>query len=314
MEISDFTKPKVKTKRKDYSWMIPYLFISPWVIGFIAFTAGPLILSLVMSFHDWPVIGQSSFIGFGNYIRMFTQDPQFYRSLTLTLRFAAIFVPLNMSIALLLAVLISKEVKGVTFFRVIFYIPSVVSGVAVAIIWGWILDSNFGILNYLLGLIGIQGPAWLQDPQWAIFAIVIASGWGVGNMMLIFYTDIKSIPKTYYEAAVMDGASPIRQFFQITLPIITPTILFNLVTSTITALQQLTLVILLTGGGPLRSTYFYGLFVYNNAFRHHELGYASANAWIMFLIILSLTLLIFKSSSAWVFYENDTKNKKVKGK
>ncbi|WP_373738115.1 carbohydrate ABC transporter permease, partial [Jeotgalibaca porci] len=257
-----------------------------------------------------PVIGESTFIGLGNYIRMFTQDSQFWDSLGLTLKFAVIFVPLNMIIALVLAMLIATNVKGSNLFRVIFYIPSVVSGVAVAIIWGWILDSNNGILNYILSLVGIDGPLWLQDPKWAIVAIVIASAWGVGNMMLIFYTHIKSIPSSYYEAAVIDGATPLQQFFKITIPIITPTILFNLVTSTISALQQLTLVILLTGGGPMKSTYFYGLFVYENAFKHHRLGYASANAWVMFFIILGMTAVIFKSSSAWVFYENEVKKTK----
>ncbi|WP_373752375.1 carbohydrate ABC transporter permease [Jeotgalibaca porci] len=297
-------------KSKVMEKLTPYLFISPWLIGLFAFTAGPLALSLVMSFYDWPVIGESTFIGLGNYIRMFTQDSQFWDSLGLTLKFAVIFVPLNMIIALVLAMLIATNVKGSNLFRVIFYIPSVVSGVAVAIIWGWILDSNNGILNYILSLVGIDGPLWLQDPKWAIVAIVIASAWGVGNMMLIFYTDIKSIPSSYYEAAVIDGATPLQQFFKITIPIITPTILFNLVTSTISALQQLTLVILLTGGGPMKSTYFYGLFVYENAFKHHRLGYASANAWVMFFIILGMTAVIFKSSSAWVFYENEVKKTK----
>ncbi|WP_373738619.1 carbohydrate ABC transporter permease [Jeotgalibaca porci] len=301
---------RLSKKSKVMEKLTPYLFISPWLIGFFAFTAGPLALSLVMSFYDWPVIGESTFVGLGNYIRMFTQDPQFWNSLGLTLKFAVIFVPLNMIIALVLAMLIATNVKGSNLFRVIFYIPSVVSGVAVAIIWGWILDSNNGILNYILSLVGIDGPLWLQDPKWAIVAIVIASAWGVGNMLLIFYTDIKSIPSSYYEAAVIDGATPLQQFFKITIPIITPTILFNLVTSTISALQQLTLVILLTGGGPMKSTYFYGLFVYENAFKHHRLGYASANAWVMFFIILGMTAVIFKSSSAWVFYENEVKKTK----
>ncbi|WP_373711750.1 carbohydrate ABC transporter permease [Jeotgalibaca porci] len=301
---------RLSKKSKVMEKLTPYLFISPWLIGFFAFTAGPLALSLVMSFYDWPVIGESTFIGLGNYIRMFTQDSQFWDSLGLTLKFAVIFVPLNMIIPLVLAMLIATNVKGSNLFRVIFYIPSVVSGVAVAIIWGWILDSNNGILNYILSLVGIDGPLWLQDPKWAIVAIVIASAWGVGNMMLIFYTDIKSIPSSYYEAAVIDGATPLQQFFKITIPIITPTILFNLVTSTISALQQLTLVILLTGGGPMKSTYFYGLFVYENAFKHHRLGYASANAWVMFFIILGMTAVIFKSSSAWVFYENEVKKTK----
>lgn len=313
MELkTELVNVKNKKKKKDISWLIPYLFISPWLLGFFAFTLGPLILSLYMSFHDWPVIGEATFVGFKNYIDMFTTDTQFFKSIGITIRFALVFVPLNMIIALILAVMISKDVKGIPLFRVIFYIPSVVSGVAVAIIWGWILDSNNGILNYLLSLVGIDGPLWLKDPKWAIIAIIIASGWGVGNMMLIFYTDIKGIPRSYYEAAVIDGASPWKQFINITLPIITPTILFNLITSTITALQQLTLVILLTGGGPLKSTYFYGLYVYENAFKHHKLGYASANAWVMFVVILSLTAIIFKSSSSWVFYENEVKSRSKK--
>ncbi|RRD96442.1 sugar ABC transporter permease [Clostridiales bacterium COT073_COT-073] len=288
----------------------PYLFISPWVIGFLAFTMGPLLLSLGMSFFDWSITGTPEFIGAGNYIKMFTKDPQFYKSLAITIRFALIFVPLNMVVALILAMLITQPIKGVKIFRTIFYVPAVVSGVAISIIWGWLLDSNYGIINYLLSLLGIQGPKWLVDPKWAIFAIIFASAWGVGTMMLIFYTAIKSIPPSLYEAAALDGAGPIRQFFFITIPMITPTILFNLITSLIGALQQLTLVLLLTNGGPLRSTYFYGMYVYNNAFKHHKLGYASANAWIMFVVILLLTALVFRSSSAWVFYEAEKKGGK----
>lgn len=302
-----------KKKKREFRKCAPYLFITPWIIGFVGFTLGPLLFSLYMSLHDWPVTREPIFVGLQNYINMFTKDPQFYKSIILTFKFAVIFVPLNMVIALILAMLLTQHVKGVRFFRTIFYLPSVISGVAISIIWGWIFNTKYGILNYLLKLIGVEGPQWLVNPRWAIIAVVIASAWGVGSMMLIFYTNIKSIPKDYYEAAVMDGASPLRQFFSITIPIITPTILFNLITSTITALQQLTLVILLTGGGPLKSTYFYGLYVFENAFKHQRLGYASANAWIMFLIILCLTAIIFKSSDAWVFYEAEVKSaKKIK--
>lgn len=285
----------------------PYLFISPWIIGVLLFTLGPLILSLIMSFYDWPITSSPEFVGLGNYKQMFTSDPQFYKSLTITFKFAIIFVPLNMIIALFLAMLISQPLKGVKVFRTIFYIPAVVSGVAISTIWAWLLDGNYGIINYLLEFIGIEGPQWLIDPKWAIFAIIFASAWGVGTMMLIFYTSIKSIPPALYEAAALDGAGPVKSFFKITIPMITPTILFNLITSLIGALQQLTLVLLLTKGGPMKSTYFYGLYVYNNAFKHHKLGYASANAWVMFIVILCLTALVFKSSDAWVFYENEVK-------
>lgn len=297
----------------------PYLFILPWIIGFLVFTIGPLIFSLIMSFFDWPLTSTPEFVGVENYIKMFTDDPQFWKSLTISLKYAAIFVPLNMVVALFLAMLITQPVKGVKIYRTIFYIPAVISGVAVSIIWGWILNGDYGVLNYLLSLLGIEGPKWLVDPAWALLAVIIASAFGVGTMMLIFYTDIKNIPIDVYEAASLDGASPARQFFSITLPIITPTLLFNLITSIINSFQQVTLVMLLTGGGPLKSTYFYGLYTYNNAFKHHKMGYASANAWVMFIIILILTALVFKSSSAWVFYETeaggaDKKKKKRGGK
>ena len=304
---------KVLAKVNKRAW--PYLFILPWIIGFLVFTLGPLVLSFVMSFFDWSITGTPKFRGLGNYIEMFTTDDQVLKSLSISLKYAAIFVPLNMIIALVLARLISQPVKGAKFFRTIFYIPAVISGVAVSIIFGWLLNGNYGVINYLLSLLGIDGPQWLVDPKWAIIAVIFASAFGVGSMMLIFYTDIKNIPIDLYEAAAIDGAGPARQFFSITLPMITPTILFNLITSIISSFQQVTLVMLLTNGGPMKSTYFYGLMTYNNAFKFHKLGYASANAWVMFIIILLLSALVFKSSDTWVFYESTAnKNKAKKGK
>lgn len=304
---------KVQAKVNKRAW--PYLFILPWIIGFLVFTLGPLVLSFVMSFFDWSITGTPKFRGLGNYIEMFTTDDQALKSLSISLKYAAIFVPLNMIIALVLAMLISQPVKGAKFFRTIFYIPAVISGVAVSIIFGWLLNGNYGVINYLLSLLGIDGPQWLVDPKWAIIAVIFASAFGVGSMMLIFYTDIKNIPIDLYEAAAIDGAGPARQFFSITLPMITPTILFNLITSIISSFQQVTLVMLLTNGGPMKSTYFYGLMTYNNAFKFHKLGYASANAWVMFIIILLLSALVFKSSDTWVFYESTAnKNKAKKGK
>ena len=303
-------------KKKFLKTATPYFFILPWIIGFLVFTFGPLLLSLIMSFFDWPLTGEKVFVGLGNYIEMFTQDDQVLKSLGISLRYAAIFVPLNLILALFLAMLITQPLRGVKVYRAIFYIPAAISSVAISIIWSWILNSDYGVLNYLLSLIGIEGPDWLVDPAWAIFAVILASAFGVGTMMLIFYTDMKNISTEIYEAASIDGAGPARKFFSITLPIITPTLLFNLITSIISSFQQVTLVMLLTGGGPLQSTYFYGLMTYNNAFKHHKMGYASANAWVMFIIILLLTALVFKSSSAWVFYESEVKadNKKKKKK
>lgn len=291
----------------------PYIFILPWFLGVLMFTAGPLIMSLVMSFFDWPVIGEAKFIGLGNYIELFKGDRQFYESLAITFKFSAIFVPLTIILSLVLALIITKPVKGMNILRVIFYLPTVVSSVAVSIIWGWILNTDYGVLNYLLSLIGVDGPDWLNSKSWAIVALVIASGWTVGTLMLVFYTALKGISVDVYEAAKIDGAGEARTFFSITLPLITPTLLFNIVTSFISSLQNLALVMLLTQGGPMKSTYMYGLFVYDNAFGKSRLGYAAAGAWVMFFIIMILTSLIFKSSDTWVYNkEASTKRKKVK--
>ena len=288
--------------------VIPYLFIAPWFIGMILFILGPLVMSFIMSFYDWPVIGERVFVGIGNYVELFTKDDQFYKSLYITFKFTLFFVPFNIIIALILAVLISKNLKFISVFRVIFYLPTVVSSVAVSIIWGWILNTEFGILNYGLSVFDILGPDWLNSELWALIALVIVSGWTVGTMMLVFYTALKGISVDIYEAAIIDGSGPMNTFFKITLPLITPTLLFNTVTAIIGALQNLALVLLLTNGGPLNSTYMYGLFVYNNAFKKSRLGYASASAWIMFILILMITGIMFKTSKKWVFNYSDNKD------
>ena len=288
--------------------VIPYLFIAPWFIGMILFILGPLVMSFIMSFSDWPVIGERVFVGIGNYVELFTKDDQFYKSLYITFKFTLFFVPFNIIIALILAVLISKNLKFISVFRVIFYLPTVVSSVAVSIIWGWILNTEFGILNYGLSVFDVLGPDWLNSELWALIALVIVSGWTVGTMMLVFYTALKGISVDIYEASIIDGSGPINTFFKITLPLITPTLLFNTVTAIIGALQNLALVLLLTNGGPLNSTYMYGLFVYNNAFKKSRLGYASASAWIMFVLILIITGIMFKTSKKWVFNYSDNKD------
>ncbi|MDH8678049.1 sugar ABC transporter permease [Fusibacter bizertensis] len=294
---------KIKLKKE----IIPYLFIMPWILGFLIFTIGPLIFSLIISFFDWPIVGQPTFVGFGNYIRMFTKDKMFTHSLFITVKFAIIFVPLYMGIALGLALLLNQKIKGQSFFKTVFYLPSVISGVALSMIWIWIFDFKYGVINYLLSLIGIAGPNWLGDPKWSLIAMVIASLWGQGTMVLIFLGALREIPKDYYEASMIDGANSLQRFYKITLPLITPALLFNLIMTIIAAFQQLTLALLMTKGGPSNSTYFYAMYVYNNAFKHFEMGYASANAWIMFFIILTLSLLVFKSSSLWVYYESEVK-------
>ncbi|WP_442601295.1 carbohydrate ABC transporter permease [Paenibacillus sp. KN14-4R] len=292
----------------------PYLFILPWILGFVFFTLGPMLYSLVISLFDYPIVGDSKFIGFDNYINMFTDDPLFWKSLWVTVKFAIYFVPLNLIISLLLAVLLNLKVKGSGIFRTIFYLPSVISGVALAMIWAWVYSGDFGILNYILSLFGIEGPDWLRESGWSMTAMVGASLWGQGSMMLIFLAGLKAIPKDLYESSSLDGAGKIKQFFKITLPMLSPTILFNVITSIISAFQQLTLALTLTGGGPMNETHFYAMYVYENAFKYFHLGYSAANAWFMFLIVLVLTMAVFKSTSMWVYYEGELKkNKSAKG-
>ena len=236
------------------SRIIPYLFIAPWILGFLIFTIGPLIFSFVMSFFDWPIVGETTFIGFDNYKNMFTNDKMFRHSLMVTVKFAVMFVPLYIGIALGLALLLNQKVKGQSFFKTVFYLPSVISGVALSMIWLWIFDNKYGVVNYLLSMVGIAGPNWLGDPKWAMVAMVIASLWGQGTMVLIFLGALKDIPQDYYEAANIDGANCFHKFFNITLPLITPALLFNLIMTIIAAFQQLTLALLMTKGGPQKST------------------------------------------------------------
>ena len=304
-----------KSKSKKKIDLTPYFFISPWIIGFLLFTLGPLIFSLIISFFNWPIIGNAEFVGFKNYTTMFTKDPQFWTSFGITIKFAFLFVPLNIISALILAILLNQNVKGSGVFKTIFYLPSVISGVALAMIWSWVFSGEYGILNYFLSLFHIEGPNWLLDSKWAIVSMVLASLWGQGTMMLIFLTGLKNIPAELYEAAEVDGANAFHKFFKITLPMLSPTILFNIITSIINAFQQLTLALLLTGGGPAGATYFFAMYVYDNAFKYFKMGYSAANAWFMFIIILLLTLIVFKTSSKWVYYEGEsTVNKKEKKK
>lgn len=285
----------------------PWLFISPWILGFLLFTLGPLVFSFVMSLHDWPVVGQRTFVGLGNYRDMVLHDPQFWESLRITVKFACLFVPLNIGLAFLLAVLLNLNLKGTPIYRTAFYLPSVISGVALVMIWRWLYADEYGLLNYLLGLAGIDGPNWLGDKTWAIIAITIASVWGLGGSMLIFLAGLQSIPKELYEAARVSGVPAWAQVIHITLPMLSPMLLFTFITSIISAFQQLTIALLLTKGGPVGSTYFFAMYIYDNAFKYHDMGYAAAMSWVMFLIILVLSMLVMRWSSAWVYYEGEVK-------
>ena len=281
-----------------------YLFASPWIIGFLLFTAGPIILSFFFSFCDYRVLSPARWVGTGNYRNLIGDDPLFWKSLWNTCFYALFHVPLAIAGALLLAILLNQEVRGIRLFRTIFYLPSVISGVAVSVLWMWILNSEYGLLNASLAKVGVQGPGWLSDPAWSKPAIVVMSMWGIGGGMIIFLAALQGLPRHLYESATIDGANPIHQFLYITIPLISPAIFFNLVIGVISSFQVFTQAYVMTNGGPLDSTLFYALYLFRTAFQFFRMGYASAMAWILFAVVLSLTLLQMKLSRRWVYYES----------
>jgi multiple sugar transport system permease protein len=286
-----------------------FFFILPWLVGFLLFTVGPMIASLYYSFTEYNVIQPPKWIGLENYIKMF-QDEIFWQSLKVTLKFAAIALPLNLIIGYLLAVLLNQDIPKVNLWRTLYYLPSVISGVAVAILWMRIFNPRLGWLNFFLKSINIDGPGWLQDPQWAVPALIIMSLWSVGGTMIIYLAGLQSVPTPLYDAAKMDGANNFQEFWHITLPMTSPVIFFNLIIGLIGTFQYFTVAYTTSGGsgGPARSTLFYNLYLYLNAFMYSNMGYASAMAWILFTIVLAITLLVFRSSLIWVFYEGQPRS------
>ncbi|NMB11476.1 MAG: sugar ABC transporter permease [Firmicutes bacterium] len=284
-----------------------YLFISPWIIGFLLFLGGPIVASAVLSFTDWNLLNPPSWVGVDNYLTIFTDDDMFWQSLKVTAIYTGASVPLGLMLSLLLALLLNTEVRGVRLFRTIYYLPSVMSGVAVALLWSWLFNPDFGLVNHLLGLFGIPGPTWLASETWALPAMIIMSLWGAGQSMLIFLAGLQGIPQQLYEAAEIDGASGWSRFVHVTLPMLSPVILFNLIMGIIGSFQVFTQGYIMTNGGPNNATLFYVLNLYNQAFRNLRMGYASALAWILFFIILGLTLLVIRESRERVYYEGEVR-------
>ncbi len=282
--------------------LVGYLTLSPWAVGFLLFTLGPMVASLWFSLSEYKVIQPPRWIGLANYQRMFSDD-LFYRSLKVTVTYTFTSVPLGILAALLVAVLLNQNIRGARLLRTIFYLPSVISGVAVALVFAWILNHRFGILNYIIGLAGIQGPDWLGRQQWALWAFVLMSLWGIGGNMIILLAGLQGVPASLHEAAEIDGAGSWRRFQSITIPMISPVILFVSIMSVIGSFQTFTQAYIMTGGGPAYATLFYLLYLYRNAFSWFEMGYASALAWVLFAIILVCTLLGLRVSSSWVHYE-----------
>lgn len=284
-----------------------YLFIMPWLLGFLIFTAGAMLYSLYLSFFKADFLSEFSFVGLANYAQMLFEDDLWPKSIRNTAYYSFVSVPLLTILALLIALLLNQKVLGLSIFRTIYYLPSVVQGVAVAILWVWLFHPEYGPINGLLGVFGLSGPAWLSTEQWAMPAIIIMSLWGVGGSMIIFLAGLQGIPQSLYDAAEIDGAGPLSCFWNITVPMMTPTIFFSLILGMIGSFQMFTQAYVMTRGGPNNATLTYVMHIYNKGFRQFHFGYASALAWVLFLLILLLTVLILKSSSAWVYYEGELK-------
>lgn len=283
--------------------LVAYGFISPWVIGFVLLMGGPVIASLVISFFRWKLIEPPVFVGLDNYVTMFTKDPLFPQSLKVTALYVLIAIPAGQVLALWLALLLNQKIRFLGFWRSLFYLPSVISGVAVTVLWLWMYQPDYGIISSLLELVGLKGPNWLYSETWSLPALMIKSLWGVGGWMVIYLAGLQGVPRELQEAAQVDGAGEAQMFFKITLPMLTPVIFFNLIMGIILGIQTFVEPYLMTLGGPSNTTLFLGLYLYQAAFRFLKMGYASAMAWIMFIIIMTVTLLQFKFSDRWVYYE-----------
>jgi multiple sugar transport system permease protein len=294
--------PQLKLRQREA--ILFYLCISPWLIGFVLFYLGPILASFYYSLTEWDLLTSPEFVGMDNYVRLFTRDPLALKAFKVTLVYTLIYVPLDLVFGLSLALLLNQKIRGVGVFRTVYYLPSVLSGVAYVVMWMWMFNPQHGLINTLLAYAGIQGPRWLLDPKWALSALIVMSLWGVGRSMVIFLAGLQDIPMVLYEAAEIDGATRWKKLWNVTLPLLTPSLLFNLIFGIILTFQTFTNAFVATNGGPLDSTLFYVLYLYRKAFEHLQMGYASAMAWVLFLIVLGCTLLIFLTSGKWVFYRS----------
>lgn len=283
-----------------------WLFASPWIIGFALFTAGPMLASLVLAFTEYDLLSPPRWIGVANFRRAFVEDPLVIHSLRITTTYAIVAVPLNIAVGFSLALLLNAKIRGLAFYRTIFYLPAILSGVAVALLWRWLFNPDFGLVNYALSLVGITGPAWLGDTTWALPALIVMSLWNVGAGIVIYLAGLQGVPTELYEASHIDGANALQRIRSITIPMMTPVIFFQLIIGIVQALQVFTQAYIMTQGGPQNATRFFMLYLYEQGFQFYNMGYASALAWIIFLYTLVLTLLVLGSARSWVHYEGDT--------
>ena len=280
------------------------IFISPWLLGLLVFTVYPIFASLYYSFTKYSIVKDPEWIGLENFRFLFTEDHLFFTSLKNTVYYAFIYVPLSTVLSVGLALILNVKVKGMAFYRTVFYLPSIVPAIASSMLWLWILNPQYGLMNEILRLLGLPILGWMSSPVWSKPSLIIMSLWGAGGGIVIFLAGLQDIPEHLYEAAELDGANSLRKLIHVTLPLLTPSIFFNLVISLIGAFQYFTAAYVMTSGqgGPLDSTLFYALLLYRNAFSYFKMGLASAMAWFLFVIVFVATFLLFRSSDRWVHY------------
>lgn len=287
--------------RREARWGV--LLAGPAIIGFVAFTLIPMVASLVLSTTDWTIGGTPSFIGTDNYVRMFTADESFFKSLWATAYYTLGAVPLTLIVAFLVAMLLNSNVRGQAVFRVIYYLPAIVPIVANSMLWIWLFNPDFGLFNAALDSVGLPRSEWIFDEATAIPSLILMSVWGFGNIAVIFLAGLQGVPRHLYEAISVDGGGAFSRFRHVTLPMMTPTIFYSLVTGVINSLQVFVQAAVMTEGGPNDATLFYIYYLYRAAFTNNEMGYASALAWVLFVVIMIITVVLFKNSSRWVYYE-----------
>jgi len=282
--------------------LVGYVFISPFILGFLFWFLLPALIAVWLTFTDWNLIRAPKFVGLENILHL-PQDKLFWQSLKVTTVFTLFSVPLGLVLGFALALLMNTKVRGISVFRTVYYLPSIVPAVASAVLWAWIFNTEFGLMNALMRAMGLPKIAWLQDPKWTMSAFIVMSLWTLGSTMIIYLAGLQGIPETFYEAAKIDGAGRWAQLRHVTIPLMSPIIFFNLIIGIIASFQIFTAGYLITDGGPQNATLFYVLYLYRNGFQYLNMGYAAALAWVLFAIILVLTVIVFKSVGPSVHYE-----------
>lgn len=297
-------KPKIKKRTASKYDKSAILFLLPWLIGLVGLTIGPMVASLYLSFTDFNLLQAPKWVGLGNYEHIFSSDTIFATSLRVTAIYVVSSVPLRLAFALFVAMLLNRKIKGIGIYRAAYYVPSLMGGsIAISIMWRNIFGQS-GLVNKALNLIGIHGTAWLGDPHYALYVLSLLSVWQFGSTMVIFLAGLQQIPESFYDAASIDGASKVQRFFSITIPMLSPVIFFNLIMAVIEGFMQFTQAFVITNGGPMNSTLLFALYLYQKAFKDFQMGYASALAWLLLILVGILTGLLFATSKLWVHYES----------